>query len=205
MIGIIHPPPNIRTIVDKTSQFVAKNGPEFEKRIIAYNTGNAKFNFLNSSDPYHAYYQPMPVARRHLLPSHRHGYRREPPLRLPLRPLSRRSLPHRLPNRPQPHHQPHQLHPLRRRCCGVTQPRHPRPLPEQPRGPHLGLPRRNGHAPAPRPLRLGPLRRHSGEPRCPLPPQNPQACQQPPHRNNTLFPRQPHFVKTPSIYKNYVK
>ncbi|RZB65042.1 probable splicing factor 3A subunit 1 [Glycine soja] len=56
-IGIIHPPPDIRTIVDKTAQFVAKNGPEFEKRIVANNTGNAKFNFLNSSDPYHAYYQ----------------------------------------------------------------------------------------------------------------------------------------------------
>nr|DAD43123.1 TPA_asm: hypothetical protein HUJ06_001353 [Nelumbo nucifera] len=56
-IGIIHPPPDIRTIVDKTAQFVAKNGPEFEKRIIANNAGNAKFNFLNSSDPYHAYYQ----------------------------------------------------------------------------------------------------------------------------------------------------
>jgi len=25
-IGIIHPPPDMRTIVDKTSQFVAKNG-----------------------------------------------------------------------------------------------------------------------------------------------------------------------------------
>ncbi|KAJ6737017.1 SPLICEOSOME ASSOCIATED PROTEIN 114/SWAP SPLICING FACTOR-RELATED [Salix viminalis] len=56
-IGIIHPPPDIRSIVDKTSQFVAKNGPEFEKRIIANNANNAKFNFLNSSDPYHAYYQ----------------------------------------------------------------------------------------------------------------------------------------------------
>ncbi|KAM7251222.1 hypothetical protein ACFE04_023105 [Oxalis oulophora] len=56
-IGIIHPPPDIRNIVDKTSQFVAKNGPEFEKRIIANNANNAKFNFLTSSDPYHAYYQ----------------------------------------------------------------------------------------------------------------------------------------------------
>ncbi|KAK2634532.1 hypothetical protein Ddye_029324 [Dipteronia dyeriana] len=56
-IGIIHPPPDIRNIVDKTSQFVAKNGPEFEKRIIANNANNAKFNFLSSSDPYHAYYQ----------------------------------------------------------------------------------------------------------------------------------------------------
>ncbi|WCJ41480.1 SWAP (Suppressor-of-White-APricot)/surp domain-containing protein [Euphorbia peplus] len=56
-IGIIHPPPDIRNIVDKTSQFVSKNGPEFEKRIIASNAHNAKFNFLNASDPYHAYYQ----------------------------------------------------------------------------------------------------------------------------------------------------
>ncbi|KAF9624024.1 hypothetical protein IFM89_007722 [Coptis chinensis] len=56
-IGIIHPPPDIRSIVDKTAQFVAKNGPDFEKRIIANNAGNAKFNFLNGSDPYHAYYQ----------------------------------------------------------------------------------------------------------------------------------------------------
>ncbi|KAJ9141247.1 hypothetical protein P3X46_031804 [Hevea brasiliensis] len=56
-IGIIHPPPDIRNIVDKTAQFVAKNGPEFEKRIIANNANNAKFNFLNPSDPYHAYYQ----------------------------------------------------------------------------------------------------------------------------------------------------
>ncbi|KAI3931542.1 hypothetical protein MKW92_011144 [Papaver armeniacum] len=56
-IGIIHPPPDIRTIVDKAAHFVAKNGPDFEKRIIANNAGNAKFNFLNASDPYNAYYQ----------------------------------------------------------------------------------------------------------------------------------------------------
>ncbi|VFQ73504.1 unnamed protein product [Cuscuta campestris] len=56
-IGIIYPPPDIRSIVDKTSQFVVKNGPDFERRIIHSNAGNAKFNFLNPSDPYHAYYQ----------------------------------------------------------------------------------------------------------------------------------------------------
>ncbi|XP_076959177.1 putative splicing factor 3A subunit 1 [Bidens hawaiensis] len=56
-IGIIHPPPDIRTIVDKTASFVAKNGLDFEKRIIVSNAGNPKFNFLNGSDPYHAYYQ----------------------------------------------------------------------------------------------------------------------------------------------------
>ncbi|GAV58127.1 Surp domain-containing protein/PRP21_like_P domain-containing protein, partial [Cephalotus follicularis] len=56
-IGIIHPPPDFRNIVDKTAQFVAKNGSEFEKRIIASNANNPKFNFLSTSDPYHAYYQ----------------------------------------------------------------------------------------------------------------------------------------------------
>ncbi|GJN06242.1 hypothetical protein PR202_ga23950 [Eleusine coracana subsp. coracana] len=56
-IGIIHPPPDIRVIIEKTATFVAKNGPEFERRIISLNQGNAKFNFLQPSDPYHAYYQ----------------------------------------------------------------------------------------------------------------------------------------------------
>lgn len=56
-IGIIHPPPDIRSIVDKTATFVARNGPDFEKKILATNRGNAKFNFLNPSDPYHAYYR----------------------------------------------------------------------------------------------------------------------------------------------------
>ncbi|XP_020588058.1 probable splicing factor 3A subunit 1 [Phalaenopsis equestris] len=56
-IGIIHPPPDIRMIIEKTAAFVAKNGPEFERRILANNAGNAKFNFLIQSDPYHAYYQ----------------------------------------------------------------------------------------------------------------------------------------------------
>lgn len=56
-IGMIHPPPDVRSIVDKTAQFVARNGPEFEKRILANEKGNVKFNFLKSEDPYHAYYQ----------------------------------------------------------------------------------------------------------------------------------------------------
>lgn len=66
-IGIIQPPPDIRSIVDKTATFVARNGPDFEKKILATNRGNAKFNFLNPSDPYHAYYRwacfpPSPIA-----------------------------------------------------------------------------------------------------------------------------------------------
>lgn len=54
---IIYPPPEVRNIVDKTAGFVARNGVEFEQRIKQNEINNPKFNFLNSGDPYHAYYQ----------------------------------------------------------------------------------------------------------------------------------------------------
>ncbi|XP_065187262.1 splicing factor 3A subunit 1-like [Sycon ciliatum] len=57
MVGIIYPPPEVRNIVDKTANFVARNGPEFESRIRQNEQNNAKFNFLTPGDPYHAYYQ----------------------------------------------------------------------------------------------------------------------------------------------------
>ena len=44
-------------IVDKTASFVARNGPEFESRIRQNELNNPKFNFLNSTDPYHNYYK----------------------------------------------------------------------------------------------------------------------------------------------------
>lgn len=56
-IGIIYPPPEVRSIVDKTATFVARNGPEFEEKIRQNEINNPKFNFLNSADPYHGYYQ----------------------------------------------------------------------------------------------------------------------------------------------------
>lgn len=43
--------------MDKTAGFVARNGPEFETRIRQNEINNAKFNFLNPGDPYHAYYR----------------------------------------------------------------------------------------------------------------------------------------------------
>ncbi|XP_019853715.1 PREDICTED: splicing factor 3A subunit 1-like [Amphimedon queenslandica] len=57
VVGIIYPPPEVRNIVDKTADFVARNGPEFEGRIRLNEANNTKFNFLNFGDPYHAYYQ----------------------------------------------------------------------------------------------------------------------------------------------------
>ncbi|CAF3094846.1 unnamed protein product [Rotaria socialis] len=55
-IGIIYPPPEVRNIVDKTASFVARNGPSFESKVKEAESNNAKFNFLNPHDPYHAYY-----------------------------------------------------------------------------------------------------------------------------------------------------
>lgn len=56
--GIIIPPPDIRAVVDKTAQFVARNGKSFEARISNSAEGKtAKFNFMKPFDPYHAYYE----------------------------------------------------------------------------------------------------------------------------------------------------
>ncbi|MEW5307630.1 MAG: hypothetical protein WDW36_010009 [Sanguina aurantia] len=56
-VGVVLPPPDIRAIIDKTAQFVTKNGMEFEKRILASEKNNVKFNFLLATDPYHGYYK----------------------------------------------------------------------------------------------------------------------------------------------------
>jgi hypothetical protein len=39
------------------SCFARFAGVEFEKRILANESANQKFNFLNATDPYHAYYR----------------------------------------------------------------------------------------------------------------------------------------------------
>lgn len=54
--GIIFPPPDIRTTVDKTADFVARNGATFEAKIKSSEQSNPKFSFLNQDDPYHPYY-----------------------------------------------------------------------------------------------------------------------------------------------------
>ncbi|CAI2347311.1 unnamed protein product [Caenorhabditis sp. 36 PRJEB53466] len=57
IIGLIYPPPEIRTIVDKTAGFVARNGVDFENKIREKESQNPRFNFLSITDPYHAYYK----------------------------------------------------------------------------------------------------------------------------------------------------
>lgn len=57
LIGIIYPPPEVRNIIDRTSEFIARNGVDFEVKIRENEKGNPKFNFLNDADPYHVYYK----------------------------------------------------------------------------------------------------------------------------------------------------
>jgi len=58
IVGVIIPPPDIRAVVDKTAQFVGKNGKSFEQRILNSAEGKtSKFNFMKEFDPYHAYYE----------------------------------------------------------------------------------------------------------------------------------------------------
>ncbi|CAJ0577979.1 unnamed protein product, partial [Mesorhabditis spiculigera] len=57
IIGLIFPPPDIRTIVDKTANFVARNGVEFENKIREKEAQNPRFSFLLPTDPYNAYYK----------------------------------------------------------------------------------------------------------------------------------------------------
>ena len=56
-VGLIVPPPEIRSIVEKTAQFVARNGENFEHKIRQNEAQNPKFNFLKDEDPYHGYYR----------------------------------------------------------------------------------------------------------------------------------------------------
>merc|ERR1712107_620641 len=55
-VGLISPPPDIRGVIDKTAQFVAKCGPEFEQRVLR-EQNHTKFAFLLPSNPYRAYYE----------------------------------------------------------------------------------------------------------------------------------------------------
>ncbi|PIK60619.1 putative splicing factor 3A subunit 1 [Apostichopus japonicus] len=54
MVGIIYPPPEVRSILSTVDKIPS---PEFEGRIRQNEISNAKFNFLNPGDPYHAYYR----------------------------------------------------------------------------------------------------------------------------------------------------
>lgn len=54
--GVVLPPKEFRTILEKTAGFVARNGIAFEDRIREREKGNPKFSFLNTADAYNPYY-----------------------------------------------------------------------------------------------------------------------------------------------------
>ncbi|OAX84103.1 hypothetical protein ACJ72_01539 [Emergomyces africanus] len=54
--GIVLPPKDIRTIIEKTAGFVARNGPVFEDRVREKERSNPKFSFLNPNDAYAPFY-----------------------------------------------------------------------------------------------------------------------------------------------------
>jgi len=56
--GVIIPPPDIKTVIDRTADYVAKNGEKFEQLIMKAESSNRKFDFLKyEDDPFRPYYQ----------------------------------------------------------------------------------------------------------------------------------------------------
>ena len=53
------PPTDLRPIVDKTAEYVAKNSDDFERTVLDRHIGDPRFGFLNPWDPHHAYYVAM--------------------------------------------------------------------------------------------------------------------------------------------------
>ncbi|KAI0848186.1 Pre-mRNA splicing factor PRP21 like protein-domain-containing protein [Daldinia vernicosa] len=54
--GVVLPPKEFRTILEKTAGFVARNGIAFEDRVREKEKNNPKFSFLSNADPYNPYY-----------------------------------------------------------------------------------------------------------------------------------------------------
>lgn len=54
--GVVLPPRDIRTIVEKTAGYVARNGIVFEDRIREIEKHNPKFSFLSANDAYNPFY-----------------------------------------------------------------------------------------------------------------------------------------------------
>jgi splicing factor 3A subunit 1 len=54
--GVVLPPKDFRTILEKTAGFVARNGTIFEDRIREKEKSNPKFSFLSNADPYNPFY-----------------------------------------------------------------------------------------------------------------------------------------------------
>ena len=51
------PPPDIQPIVDKTADYVAKNGDSFQNTIVQHHLDDRRFDFLHPWNQYNAYYK----------------------------------------------------------------------------------------------------------------------------------------------------
>jgi len=56
-VGILQPPDDIRSIIDKTAMWVARNGVSFEQKVKEKQKESNQFAFLRPGNPYYAYYQ----------------------------------------------------------------------------------------------------------------------------------------------------
>jgi splicing factor 3A subunit 1 len=55
--GLVLPPRNIRELVEKLADYIARNGKEFEEKVRVNQGHLAKMSFLNPEDEYYPYYQ----------------------------------------------------------------------------------------------------------------------------------------------------
>ncbi len=56
MVYSLTPPPKT-AVIDKTADFVARNGPAFEHKILMNEKTNPMFSFLTPTDALHNYYK----------------------------------------------------------------------------------------------------------------------------------------------------
>lgn len=66
-------------VIDKTADFVARNGPAFEHKILSNEKQSATFSFLLPTDPFHAYYKRRIQELKGLLPGQDGAEVRPPP------------------------------------------------------------------------------------------------------------------------------
>ena len=55
--GAVPPPPDLQPVVDKTAEYVAKNGDKFEATVILKHISDTRFGFLNPWNQYNHYYK----------------------------------------------------------------------------------------------------------------------------------------------------
>ncbi len=55
--GAVPPPPDLQPVVDKTAEYVAKNGDQFEATVILKHISDPRFGFLNPWNQYNHYYK----------------------------------------------------------------------------------------------------------------------------------------------------